>query len=54
MGNICGTDIYKEVKEKYPEEFAKYLTGEEIKKNLCAQVESAQSKVGLAAGDIKK
>ncbi len=25
MGNICGTDLYKQVKEKYRSEFTKFI-----------------------------
>jgi hypothetical protein len=34
MGNFCATDIYKEVKERNPEQFQQFLVGEEVKKAL--------------------
>ncbi len=54
MGNLCATDIYKEVKEKNPEQFQQFLIGEEVKKALNERVDSVKTKVTGAAEDIKK
>lgn len=54
MGNFCGTDIYKQIKEEYPNEFSKYLVGEELKKGISQQIDSTKSKVTATADDIQK
>ena len=45
MGNVCGTDIYNEIKEAYPCDFQKFMIGVEMKKILKDKAVSAEAKI---------
>jgi hypothetical protein len=55
MGNFCNnSDVYKQIKETYPQEFSQFLVGEEIKKSLTQQIDSAKGKVTSTANELQK
>lgn len=37
MGNLCADDMYKQVKEKYPQEFQQFVEMTEIQKQVEAK-----------------
>jgi hypothetical protein len=50
MGNFCATDVYKDIKEKYPQDFEKYIIGEEMKKILNDKLAAAQTGIAASVG----
>lgn len=54
MGNLCADDMYKQVKEKYPQQFQQFVAMNEIQKQVEAKGKELQSKVTAGAEDIKK
>ncbi len=54
MGNFCGTDIYKQLKEKYPEDLGKYLLGQQLKKGLEQKVNDSKNNLTNTVEKLKQ
>lgn len=54
MGNLCADDMYKQVKEKYPQEFQQFVAMKEIEKQVDAKGKELENKVATGAEDIKR
>lgn len=54
MGNLCADDMYKQVKEKYPQDFQKFVEMKEIEKQIQTKTQELQAKTKESAENIKK
>ena len=54
MGNLCADDMYKQVKEKYPQDFQKFVEMKEIEKQIMTKTQELQTKTKESAENIKK
>ena len=53
MGNLCGTNVYDEIKSKYPNELLSMLTANKIQSGLGDQFSGLQNQLTSAISGVK-
>lgn len=53
MGNMCGVNLYQEVKEKYGNQFQQYVVGDQVKALLADKISNLQSSLSSQITTLK-